>query len=176
MRPQLIRQGETAPDFALPAIDNTVWRGSDLLRGGRTVLLFFRRDCPASRLVLGFLERSYRRLQQAGLRVGGIRQDSHPDTLELADAYQITFPLLLDHPRLAVSGLYGVSHVPSQVMCDPQGTVLATVVGFSRWDQEQVFLRLARELSRAEDRLFHERDMVPETVAPWPSASAEAGP
>ena len=174
-RTELIRAGERAPDFSLPAADNSVWSLAHLLRGARVLLLFYRRDCPASRALLPFAERMHRRLHRAGLRLAGVAQDDHRDTLELADGYQITFPLLLDHPAFGLSREFGVAEVPTQVWPSDEGVILGSLVGFSRASQDQLFLRLARELGQAEDGLFHSGDMVAESVSGWPSASLAPG-
>jgi peroxiredoxin Q/BCP len=175
MREGLIAAGETAPDFTLPAADNTIWKLSQLLRGRRVLLIFYQRDCPACRTLLPFVERMHRRLQQADLRVAGVAQDSHPDTLELADAFQITFPLLLDHPRLAVTRGYGATEIPTQVWLSQDGKVLGTLVGFSRNQQDALFLRLARELGKPESSLFAEGDLIPESVPSRPWAARHQG-
>ena len=170
-RESLIRAGEQAPEFALPASDNSVWSLQHLLRGERVLLVFYGRDGRACRTLLPFVERMQRRLHRAGLRVAGVAQDSHPDTLELADAFQITFPLLLDHPRFALTRAYGVVQVPTQVWISKAGEVLGTLIGFSRTAQDQLFLRLARELGQPETGLFERGDLVPDSAEPSPSAS-----
>jgi len=175
-RPELIGEGEALPEFTLPAADNSSWSLAHLLRGERALLIFYRRDCPASRALLPLVERMHRRLARARLRIAGVAQDNHRDTLELADGYQLTFPLLLDHPRFALSRELGVREVPTQIWFSPSGRVEGTLVGFSRTGQEQLFLRLARELGQVEQGLLHAGDLIPERVAGWPSASAGAEP
>ena len=174
MRDRLIQVGESAPDFALPGADHSLYTRGYLLRGSRTLLVFYRRDCPASRLVLLFAERIYRRLQRAGLRVAGVAQDSHRDTLELADAYQITFPLLLDHPRCVLSAVWGVSVLPTQVLLDPRGAVILTLIGFSRREQGDLYRRLSRALECPEEALFHSGDIIPDNLEGCPGASPVA--
>ena len=172
MGADLIASGERIPDFALRASDNSVWTREHLLRGRRALLVVFRRDCPASRLLLPLVERMHRRLLRAGLRVAGLSQDSHADTLELADGYSLTFPLLLDFPSFEFSARLGVRRVPSQITLDAAGTVLTTLVGFSRREQGQLFLRLARELEQPEVDLLSPVDIVPERHEGSPSASS----
>jgi peroxiredoxin len=172
-QPKPIEPGELAPLFSLPATDNTIWSLAQLLRGRRALLLFFRRDCPASRLMLQLLERIYRRLYRAGLRAAGIAQDSHRDTLEMADAYQITFPLLIDHPRFEVSRAYGITKVPARLLLDPERRVVARGDGFSRSELEALFAQLTRELDGTAESLFHPGDMYPENLPGWPAANVE---
>jgi peroxiredoxin len=174
MSPGLLEPGAPFPEFSLPAADNTVWTLRHLLGGRRTLLVFYRRDCPACRILLPFAERMYRRLLRADLRVAGVAQDSHADTLELADGYQITFPLLLDHPRYALSAAAGVEEVPTQILLDPEGRVLSVTVGFARAAQDQLFLRLARELALGESSLFDARDLIPDLLPGRPSRSGRA--
>jgi peroxiredoxin len=170
MRSGPIRPGEESPDFLLPAADNTLWKRSDFLLRPRTLLIFYQRGCAASRLVLMMAERLHRRLGRHGLQIAGVAQESHPDTMELADAYQITFPLLLDYPRLALTSAFGADRTPFQVLLDEKGKVLETLRDFSREEEEELGRRLSRALGCAEVPLVQPGDKIPERLAGNPSA------
>jgi peroxiredoxin len=168
MSRSLIGPGDLCPDFSLPAVDNTIWQRKALLRDPGALLVFFRRQEPACRFALMAAERIFRRLSRSGWSIAGVSQDSHRDTLELADAFQITFPLLLDHPPCSLSAAFGVERVPTLVLLDAGGRVRETMLSFSRAALEDLYRRLGEAAGVPVTGLFTAGDLVPDLLEGGP--------
>ena len=124
--------GKPAPDITLPVVANGD-TGARIqlaeLRGHAVVLDFWATWCGPCALQAPILDRIARRHQKRGLVVLGVNVD---DGAEIARAYAtkkgLSYPIVVDEAR-AASGRYGVDKLPSLVVIDKQGNVLAYLTG-----------------------------------------------
>lgn len=124
--------GKPAPDFTLPVAANgdpgARMRLSEL-RGHAVVLDFWATWCGPCTLQAPILDRIARRHQKRGLLVLGINVD---EPSEIAGAYAIkkglSYPIVLDENHGA-SNLYGVSQLPSLIVINKEGQVVAALSG-----------------------------------------------
>ncbi|GIV20105.1 MAG: putative peroxiredoxin bcp [Armatimonadota bacterium] len=102
-----VREGQPAPDFALPSTDGSVVRLSDL-RGKKVVLYFYPKDdTPGCTKEACSFRDNLGVLQSMGVVVLGVSADSVASHQKFAQKYGLNFPLLADEGA-QVATLYGV--------------------------------------------------------------------
>jgi cytochrome c biogenesis protein CcmG/thiol:disulfide interchange protein DsbE len=124
--------GSMAPDVTLPVVANGD-PGARMqlaeLRGRPVVLDFWATWCGPCALQAPILDRIARRHEKKGLVVLGVNVDDGP---EIARAYAakkgLSYPIVVDESRDA-SGRYGVDKLPSLVVIDKQGRIVAYLTG-----------------------------------------------
>jgi len=103
----MIQEGDQAPDFTLPADDNTLVSLSGL-RGRKVVLYFYPKDdtsgCTAQ--ACEFRD-ALPRIDEAGAVVLGVSPDPVKSHVKFREKYDLNFPLLADEEH-AVAEAYGV--------------------------------------------------------------------
>jgi peroxiredoxin len=120
------RIGESAPAFKLKTIDGTDI-SSDLLKGRKTMLVFWSLTCPHCQAMMGELE-SWEKS----------RSDSEPSLLVFSDGDPDEFasvglraPIVLDK-GYKTAAKFGMSGTPSAVLVDDNGTIITeTAIGAS---------------------------------------------
>ena len=129
----LPQPGTHAPEFRLARLEGGEVALADLLAEGPAALAFFKVSCPVCQMTLPFLDRIH---AAGGLRVYGISQNDAEDTREFAQHYGLRFPMLLDSEddRFPASNAYGISHVPTTFLVEPDGTVARVVEGWIKQD------------------------------------------
>ena len=103
--------GEKAPDFELKDTGGNPVRLSDLLKGGKPVILAFYPAAfsPPCGDELSLYQEVRDEFERLNAKVVGISVDNYWTTAAFAKAKGITFPLLSDfHPKGAVAQKYGV--------------------------------------------------------------------
>jgi peroxiredoxin len=153
-QPRMLEPGTAAPGFSLARLEGGLATLSQLLSGGPLLLAFFKVSCPTCQLTFPFLER----ISKPGrLRFFGVSQDDAESTREFQREFGITFPMLLDseNENYPASNAYGISHVPSLFLIEPDGRVSWTSEGFSRKD-------IAALGAKAGAEPFREGESVPE--------------
>ena len=135
--------GSQAPEFTLAGVEGQT---HSLRHSGEkpALIVFFKNSCPTCMLTFPFLQRLFERLDQAPLRFWGISQDSVGDTEAFGRQFGVSFPLLPDTAGYPVSNAYGLTHVPSLFLVEPDGTISRTTVGFSRADLESLAAEFGR--------------------------------
>lgn len=114
--------GQTAPDFALPAVVGSNVRLSEY-RGQAVIISFWSSRCGVCARQLALLDRLYNTYRSAGLVVLAVSVDDEPMHAEqYARAHAAGFPLLLDTSK-AVSRAYAIDRLPSTVLIDRSGIV-----------------------------------------------------
>jgi len=145
--------GAPAPGFRLPRLGGGEEALGDLAAAGPVLLAFFKISCPVCQMTLPFLERIH---AAGGLRVFGISQNDASDTREFAAEYDLRFPMLLDpEDRFPASNAYGISHVPTLFLVEPDGTVGRVIEG---WNRQEILWAGAR----AGVNPIHAGESVPE--------------
>jgi len=152
----VVKTGVLAPDFKLADTTGTQHSLKDLLAKGTVLLAFFKVSCPTCQYTLPFLDRLYSRSRGSPTRIVGISQDTASKTQRFAREFGVSFPILLDSETgdYPVSNAYGITHVPSLFLVEPDGSVSLTSVGFSKADLEE----LARRIGTSE--LFHRDEKI----------------
>ena len=133
-QPRLLDAGKRAPEFRLQRLEGGESTLQNLISTGPVLLAFFKISCPVCQFTLPYLER----LHQGGYRVYGISQDNAEDTREFHSEFGVTFPTLLDDEEadFPASNAYGISHVPTLFLVEPDGTIARVIEGWNRQDME----------------------------------------
>ena len=121
----MLRPGEPAPSFSLPAIDGAEYE----LSNQPTLLVFFETDCPTCLLTFPYLNKLAARLGDGVIL--GISQDDEAVTKAFAQQLQINFPILLDHD-LKVSAQYDPVAVPTLFLLDRARQIVQTQIAFDK--------------------------------------------
>lgn len=142
----LVREGDLAPDFALPHYNMPSRRGTLAeLRGDPVVLVRFDSRWPLSGPYLAELEKIHRRFLRDGLVVVGIAFDPAAEQRALEFVLvnrTVTFTVLLD-PGGAVTGpLYGMPRRPETYLIDTTGHIRAIELEPRAWTTQQALSRL----------------------------------
>jgi peroxiredoxin len=152
----MLEAGKSAPDFLLVNNDGKFVGRSEL--GGElpVLLAFYKTSCPTCQLTLPFLERLHR--QATGqLQVYAVSQDTQKTTSDFLSYFRLTIPSLLDRAQdgYPASNAFGITHVPSMFMVEPDGTISWADNGFQR----DTLAALARRFGVT---LFEANDDVPD--------------
>ena len=95
------------------------------------VLAFMKVSCPVCQMTFPFLDR----LAAAGtLDFLGIGQDHAGALQSFISKFQIRFPLLMDtaEDQYPTSNAFGISHVPTVFLVEPDGQISLVMEGFSK--------------------------------------------
>ncbi|HEU5319646.1 MAG TPA: TlpA disulfide reductase family protein, partial [Methylomirabilota bacterium] len=80
------------------------------------------------------MERLYQRHRDAGFVILAVSVDADPEVVKpFVASHGFTFPVALD-PRMQVAEVYGVRALPSSVLVDRTGAIVALAVGPRVWD------------------------------------------
>lgn len=157
-------KGMRAPEFTLSRADgksSVTLKG--LLDGKGAVLAFFKKECPTCQLEFPFVERMAKALKGKGVHLLGIGQNPAGDVRAFAKDHGCTFPMATDAEPYATSAAYGLTHVPTLFLVDPEGKIRRTEIGFSKASLE-AFLKEASGLAGATaPPLFRPTDDAPDT-------------
>ncbi|MEE8147334.1 MAG: TlpA disulfide reductase family protein [Longimicrobiales bacterium] len=129
----MLTPGDSAPDFSLRRLDGTDWRLEEEAARGPLLLTFIETDCPTCRLTVPYLKRLAEVLGPNGHRVVAVSQDGAQETRELVDAYDLSFPVLLDKD-LDVSRSYDPLSVPALFLVGDGGRIELSELGFHKGD------------------------------------------
>ena len=141
----MIASGDPAPDFSLARLDGADWRLEEAAAEGPLLLAFIETDCPTCRLTVPYLKRLAEALGPEGHRVVVISQDGGPESRELAEAYDVSFPVLLD-VDLDASRSYDPPSVPALFLVGQGGQVEFSEVGFHKEDLNSAAERMLSDL------------------------------
>jgi peroxiredoxin len=130
-----LREGQTAPDVQLRTLDGGAARLSELAAQGPVLLAFYKDTCPVCQLTLPFLNRA----RQGQVSIYAVSQDNVERTGAFARDFGIEFGLLVDPADgYTASNAFGITHVPSMFVIDPDLTVRWTSSGFMKVDIESL--------------------------------------
>ncbi|MGW8266017.1 MAG: thioredoxin-dependent thiol peroxidase [Longimicrobiales bacterium] len=103
----MIKKGDPAPDFALPADDGSVVRLGDL-KGSRVILYFYPKDNTSGCTIQACeLRDALPRIDEHGAVVLGVSPDPISSHIKFKEKYQLNFPLLSDEDH-STAEAYGV--------------------------------------------------------------------
>ena len=143
----MLSEGAQAPDFQLRDLSGNL-RSRPAISGGKTVLLaFYKVSCPTCQYTFPFLERIYRGRSNRDIGMYAISQDDAESTREFDREFGITLPTLLDREEdgYPASNAYGLSHVPSLFLVEPDGLISVAIAGFDKKGMEALGRRLGKE-------------------------------
>jgi len=132
---QLLDAGMRAPHFRLPLLDGGETTLAELISHGPVLLVLFKVTCPVCQFTLPFLER----LHTAGrLTIYGISQNDQDDTRDFNREFGVTFPILLDSEEsgFVVSNEFGITHVPTSFLVEPDGMISRVIEGWVKREIE----------------------------------------
>lgn len=165
-----LREGQRAPTFRLRGIDNSYWILGEPDRRRNVLLVFFRREAGTCRLVLPFVERLHRRAHEHESEILGISLDTHPDTLEFAEDYAFTFPMLLEEKGYETFRAYEVTEVPTLYRLDADLRVVEALVGWSKPDFERLGRSYLDAIGAGPEPIWEDHDIPPTGAAAAPVA------
>lgn len=138
----VLAPGSIAPDFELPAAGDGRDRLclEDLTANGPVLLAFFKTSCPTCHLSFPVWAELARRYGEA-VAVAAVSQDPLASARPWLDELGFDAPVLDDSDGFAVSAAYQLATVPTLVLVDRAGEVLAASEGWDRdrandWDAE----------------------------------------
>lgn len=138
--------GQEAPDFGVPDLSGETVQLSDY-RGQVVLLNFWASWCGPCRMEVPGLVALYGRYRDRGLAVLAVNLGEPREQVEsFADAYQMTFPVLLDMEG-QTRYLYPTRGIPTSLILDREGVVRNVLVGSA---DEETFTRLIEPLLEAQ--------------------------
>jgi peroxiredoxin len=122
-----------APDFTVPGLTGGPLRLADFR--GRVVLLnFWATWCPPCREEMPSMERLYQRYRERGFTILALSVDRNVAAIPgFVDGFRLTFPIGLD-PDGAVAKAYRMRALPTTIVIDRAGQVVAGAAGARDWD------------------------------------------
>jgi peroxiredoxin len=125
-----LANGDAAPDFMLPALDERVVHLSEL-RGQVVVVRFWADWCRFCDGEMRALEPVYSRLHGRGLELLAVNVGQERDTAaRFVDRLKISYPALLDQAS-EVAQRYGVIALPTTFVVDKKGVIRGKILGES---------------------------------------------
>jgi len=154
-----VQEGETAPDFALPAVGGGTVSKQSL--SGKVVALAFwatwGRHCAEQ---LSDLQQLLEEFADAGLAVVAVNErEDAARAGEFAVSHGLTFPVLLDDGT--VGRAYGVNGVPDLWVIDRSGTLSAHLVGYGPSSPGQIREAIVSTLAHSAGAPSREDARVP---------------
>ena len=134
--------GTKASDFTLRDTQNKDIVFSKFSKDKVVLLEFWASWCVSCRRANPRLEEIYRKYKEQGFEILGISQDRDMQTLQKSiETDQITWTNLLDiKGNKSVKELYNTSSLPTNILIDKNGTVIARNIGLSDLESEIVKL------------------------------------
>lgn len=129
--------GDNAPDFQLDDTFGGQKALKDLIANKPALLAFYKVSCPVCQYTLPFLERLSK---SDNVDVIAISQDDLKATEKFRAEFGVTFTTLLDPSKSGypASNAYGIAHVPSLFLVQPDGEISMSGEGFSKRDLEAI--------------------------------------
>jgi len=142
----MLASGDRAPAFSLPDLNGSVHSLSEMLKRGSVLAVLYKVSCPVCQLTLPYIQR----IARGALQIVSISQDDAPATTRFMSAYGLSMATLLDSQKsgYAVSNAFGITHVPSLFLIEPDGAISFTGSGFSKSDLEALAARAGTPIFR----------------------------
>ncbi|HLX44989.1 MAG TPA: redoxin domain-containing protein [Bryobacteraceae bacterium] len=147
----MLKAGAKAPAFTLDDLTGGKQTLSGVLSRGPALLALYKISCPVCQMTLPFLDR----IAKGALQVIAISQDEDSGTTRFQKTYGVSVPTLLDRERegYPVSNAFGISHVPSLFLIEPDGTISLSSEGFIKRDIEAIAQRSGVAPFRPEEKI-----------------------
>lgn len=131
---------EVAPSFELPDLNHQVIEFSEVQGERATLLSFWATWCRPCLAELEALKEIYENYKDEGFTLVAINTDgprSVGRVRTLVSGKQWEFPILLD-TKNEVARLYGVKALPTSLLLNGQGEVVATRIGYRPGDETRL--------------------------------------
>lgn len=147
----MLTAAANAPAFSLPDLTGSTHGLNEMLQRGPVLVVLYKVGCPICQLTLPYLER----ISHGGLQIVNISQDDAPETTRFMGAYGLTMLTLLDTKKsgYAVSNAFGIQHVPSLFLVEPDGVISHAGSGFRKSELETLAARAGSPVFRPEDNV-----------------------
>ncbi|REB11180.1 TlpA family protein disulfide reductase [Sporosarcina sp. BI001-red] len=128
-----LEQGDTPPDLELETLTGDKVRLSDL-KGKKVILNFWATWCPPCKAEMPHMENFYKKLKPednvelVSVNLTTAENRGQKAVEEFADAYELTFPILLDTEDLGMTD-YKVFSIPTTYILRTDGTIDNQIVG-----------------------------------------------
>jgi peroxiredoxin len=125
-----------APQFTLKDLTGAPRTLADILSHGPVLLALYKISCPVCQLTLPFLDR----IAGGKLQIIAISQDDASGTRRFQEKFGVSVATLLDREEenYPVSNAFGISHVPSLFLVEPDGSISLASEGFVKADIETI--------------------------------------
>jgi peroxiredoxin len=135
----MLSSGSRAPQFTLIDLAGVPHSLAQTLARGPVLLAFCKISCPVCQLTLPFLER----MAAGKLQIVAISQDDAAGTRRFQAKFDVTLLTLLDREEegYPVSNAFGITHVPSLFLVEPDSTISFASEGFVKSDLESIGAR-----------------------------------
>lgn len=132
----MLKAGSQAPKFTLEDMAGKKHSLAEILARGPVLLALYKISCPVCQFTFPFVER----IAKGSLQVIGISQDDERGTAKFQNNFSLTMPMLLDRESdgYTVSNAFGISHVPSLFLVEPDGNISLASEGFVKRDLEKL--------------------------------------
>lgn len=141
-----IEAGTRAPDFSLRGIDGDTYTLSDALSRGPLLLVFFKTTCGTCDLAFPYINRLLETYRGGPWSLWAVAQDPPAEAGSYASAHGLSYPVLPDVDRYAVSKAYDPPATPTLFLIDRDGQVVRETAGFSKADLNSLSAALAERL------------------------------
>lgn len=144
----IIREGDRAPEFRLPALDGRVVSLSDF-RGKVVMVHFWATWCPPCVEEIPTLEHVYRSFFGKDFEILAVSVDADDQNSvgSFAQQKHLTMPILLNPDRSAAA-LYGTFRFPETYIIDRQGIVRTKIIGAMDWSRPEAVGIIAELLKK----------------------------
>ena len=132
----MLKAGAQAPAFTLEDMSGAQRSLADILKNGPVLLALYKIGCPVCQLTLPFLDR----ISKGSLQIVGVSQDDERGTAKFQKTYHVDLPMLIDREfdGFPVSNAFGITHVPSLFLVEPDGKISLASEGFVKRDLEAI--------------------------------------
>jgi peroxiredoxin len=145
---QPVRQGISAPDFSLHTLDGRSLALSSL-RGKVVVLNFWATWCGPCKDEMPSLQRLKESFKTGEFELLAITTDAQREAIaRFVHSLGLAFPILLDETK-DVSAAFGVRGLPTTVLIERDGRLLARAVGPRAWDSPETIALIRTVLEQA---------------------------
>jgi hypothetical protein len=129
------------PEAALPDVDGRLAPLGRAWAEGPALVILGHRNCKTTRQTLPYVDRMHRR----GARVLAVLQDDPETARDLARELDLALPMRLEGDPYPLAAALGIATVPTLMLVDPSGAIVAASEGFARDDIESFAGRLGLE-------------------------------
>jgi peroxiredoxin len=129
-------------DFTLPEVRGNATRLADF-RGWVVLVNFWATWCSPCRTEMPSMQALYQDYQHKGFTILAISSDAQGADVvgPFVQAYQLTFPVLLD-PQNTVGTRLHVRGIPTSYLLDKQGRIAGMEMGAKNWNSPKIRQRL----------------------------------
>ena len=144
----MLTKGSKALQFTLKDLEGAPHSLKEILSSGPVLLALYKISCPVCQLTLPYLSC----IAAGALQIVAVSQDDTAATRKFQARFGV-LPTLLDREEegYPVSNAFGITHVPSLFLIEPDGTISLASEGFVKSDLESIGARAGLPLFRQDE-------------------------